>query len=99
MFDAIACMGLPTTLIGFSEAQDRVIQYPVDLTVITGKQKSTRTALWVDYLFSQRPDSPGVWKYSIDYRGRAGTLDAYEVRYRPGEEKFSGQRISTEDDS
>ena len=29
LFDAIACMGLPTTLIGYSEAQDRVIQYPV----------------------------------------------------------------------
>ena len=99
LFDAIACMGLPTTLIGYSEARDRVIQYPVTLTVISGKQKSTRTALWVDYLFSQRPDSPGVWKYSIDYTGRAGTLDAYEVRYLPAEEKFSGQRISTADDS
>lgn len=99
LFDAIACMGLPTTLIGYSEAQDRVLQYPVTLTVIAGKQKSTREVLWVDYLFSQRPDSPGVWKYAIDYRGRAGTLDAYEVRYLPAEEKFSGQRISTADDS
>jgi hypothetical protein len=99
LFDAIACMGLPTTLIGYSEAQDRVRQYPVTLTVISGNQKSTRTSLWVDYLFSQRPASPGFWKYSIDYRGRAGTLDAYEVRYRPAEEKFTGQRISTADDS
>jgi len=99
LFDAIACMGLPTTLIGYSEAQDRVIQYPVALTVITGKQKSTRIALWVDYLFSQRPERPGFWKYSIDYRGRAGTLDAYEVRYRPEEEKFYGQLTSQGDDS
>jgi hypothetical protein len=99
LFDAIACMGLPTTLIGYSEARDRVLQYPVALTVISGKQKSTRTALWVDYLFSQRPASPGLWKYAIDYRGRAGTLDAYEVHYLPAEEKFSGQRISTADDS
>jgi hypothetical protein len=42
---------------------------------------------------------PGVWKYSIAYRGRAGTLDAYEVRYRPAEEQFSGQRLSTADGS
>ena len=99
LFDAIACMGLPTTLIGYSEAQDRVIQYPVTLTLMPGNQKSTRTALWVDYLYSQRPASPGFWKYAIDYRGRAGTLDSYEIRYLPAEEKFSGQRISTEDDS
>jgi hypothetical protein len=53
----------------------------------------------VDYLFSQRLVKPGFWKYAIDYRGRAGGLDAYEVRYLPAEEKFSGQRISTADDS
>jgi hypothetical protein len=99
LFDAIACMGLPTTLIGYSEAQDRVIQYPVTLTVVAGKQKSTRTSLWVDYLFSQRPERPGVWKYAIDYRGRGGTLDAYEVRYLPAEEKFSGQLTATGGDS
>jgi hypothetical protein len=99
LFDAIACMGLPTTLIGYSEAQDRVIQYPVALTVIKGNQKSTRSRFWVDYLFSQRPEKPGVWKYAIDYRGRAGPLNTYEVRYRPEEEKFYGQLTSQEDDS
>lgn len=99
LFDAIACMGLPTTLIGYSEAQDRVIQYPVVLTVITGNQKSTQTALWVDYLFSKRPERPAFWKYSIDYRGRGGTLDTYEVRYLPQEEKFTGRLTSTADGS
>jgi hypothetical protein len=99
LFDAVACMGLPTTLIGYSEAQDRVIQYPVALTVIAGNQKSTRTALWVDYLFSKRPERPGFWKYAIDYRGRAATLNEFEVRYRPEEEKFYGQLISTGDGS
>lgn len=95
LFDALFCMGLPTTLIGYSEAQDRVIQYPVELTEISGKEKSTRMALWVDYLFSKPPERPGFWKYAIDYRGRAGTLDSYEVRYLPKEEKFEGQLIST----
>ncbi len=99
LFDAIACMGLPTTLIGYSQSQDQVIQYPVNLTVTRDKKKSTRTALWVDYLFSQRPERPGFWKYSIDYRGRGGTLDTYEVRYLPPEEKFTGRLTLTADDS
>jgi hypothetical protein len=99
LFDAVACMGLPTTLIGYSEAQDRVIHYPVSLTVIAGNQKSTTTALWVDYLFSKPSKSPGLWKYAIDYRGRAGTLNTFEIRYRPEEEKFYGQMISQGDDS
>ena len=50
----------PLRLIGYREAQDRVIQYPVDLTVISGNQKSTRTILWVDYLFSKRPGRPAI---------------------------------------
>jgi hypothetical protein len=99
LFDALACMGLPTTLIGYSQAQDRVIQYAVDLTVTSGNKKSTRVAYWVDYLFSKRPEKPGFWKYAIDYRGRAGTLDTYEIRYLPQEEKFAGRLTSTGDDS
>jgi hypothetical protein len=97
LFDAIACMGLPTTLIGYSESQDRVIQYSVDLTVASGNQESTRTTCWVDYLFSKRPEKPGFWKYAIDYRGRDGTLDTYEVRYLPQAEKFAGRLTSTGD--
>ena len=31
LFDALACMGLQTTLIGYSERQDKVIQYPTRL--------------------------------------------------------------------
>ena len=30
-FEAESCMGLPTTLIGFSVAQDKVIQYPAEI--------------------------------------------------------------------
>ncbi len=97
LFDAVACMGLPTTLIGYRESQDRVIQYPVTLTVISGNQKSTSTALWVDYLFSKPPVSPGHWKYAIDYRGRGGSLDTYEVSYLPQAGKFTGRLTATPD--
>jgi hypothetical protein len=51
----------------------------------------------VDYLFSKGPVSPGYWKYAIDYRGRAGSLDTYEVRYLPPAGKFTGQLTSTPD--
>jgi hypothetical protein len=71
----------------------------VELTITSGKKKSTRVAPWVDYLFSQPPGKPGFWKYAIDYRGRAGTLDSYEVRYLPQEEKFTGRLTSTGDAS
>ncbi|HKS30162.1 MAG TPA: hypothetical protein VJS44_20225 [Pyrinomonadaceae bacterium] len=90
LFDALACMGLATTLIGYSESKDRVIQYPVNLEVIEGAKRSQQTTYWPDYLFSRRPERPGYWKYEIDYRGRAGTLDKWEIRYNRRLEAFEG---------
>ena len=69
MFDAWACMGLNTALFGYSEMQDKVIQYPVELKT-NGK---TTTDYWVDYLFSKKPIRKGYWKYEIDYTGRGGS--------------------------
>lgn len=99
LYDALACMGLNTALFGYSEKQDRVIQYPVSLTVTdsTGK-KSTEVLDWADYLFAKEPVSPGRWKFEIDYRGRAGTLDSYEVHYDPAAERFEGTMTSTRDE-
>jgi hypothetical protein len=91
LFDAPACMGLQTSLVGYSEKQDRVIRYPVKLEVIEGAKQSERTAFWADYLFNKKPLRPGYWKYEVDYTGRGGTLDAWEVRYNPGKEQFEGR--------
>jgi hypothetical protein len=90
LYEADACMGLGTTLIGYSEKQDRVIQYPVVLTTETDKSSETGTRLWADYLFSEKPVAPGHWRYSIDYSGRGGCVDAYDVRYDPETESFKG---------
>jgi hypothetical protein len=89
-FEAEACMGLATTLIGYSQKHDKVIQYRIILTTSGeggGKQVESE---WADYLFSQKPFRPGYWKYEIDYTGRAGTLDRYEIRYDPDGEVFRG---------
>lgn len=91
LFDALACMGLETTLIGYSEKQDRVLQYPVHLEVTEGAKHSSRESFWADYLFNKGPLRPGFWKYEIDYRGRGGSLDKWEVRYNPARERFEGK--------
>jgi hypothetical protein len=90
LFDALACMGLPSTLIGYSAKQDRVIQYETELTDADGTTKE----FWVDYFFGHQPNGRGVWKYEIDYRGRGGMLDKYELRYDRSRELFYGTRTS-----
>jgi len=91
LFDAVACMGLQTTLIGYSEKQDQVIQYPISLQIIEGRKRMDTVTLWADYLFSFKPVRPGYWKYEIDYRGRGGSLDKWEVRYNTTTEQFEGK--------
>ncbi|MFL6257784.1 MAG: hypothetical protein ACJ74T_22485 [Pyrinomonadaceae bacterium] len=91
LYDAEACMGLATTLFGYSLKQDRVIQYPLRIEESDGdSKKSVRMRYWMDYLFSKEPVEPGHWKYEIDYRGRGGTLDKHEIRYNPKLERFEG---------
>lgn len=93
LFDALACMGLETALFGYSERQDRVIQYPLSLETEYEGKKTSEVLNWADYLFSRAPSSPGRWKYEIDYRGRGGTLDSYDVRYNQQAERFEGNVI------
>ena len=98
LFDAVACMGLQTALFGYSESKDQVIQYETHLKVSDGKKTSTQVLRWVDYLFGQKAVKPGFWQYEIDYRGRGGTLDKYEIRYNPKQERFEGTLTSKTDD-
>jgi hypothetical protein len=95
LFDAEACMGLDTTLIGSSERQDKVIQYPIRLKEGSDKS-SVHESHWCDYLFSKEPKPAGHWKYEIDYRGRGGALEKYEIRYDPKSEQFEGTHTATD---
>jgi hypothetical protein len=95
LFDAANCMALLTTLIGYSEWQDRVIQYPIYLEIVGDEGHRTESLSWCDYLFSEKPISPGYWKYEVDYRGRGGPLDKYEIRYDTQHEMFVGKLVWT----
>lgn len=94
IYNALACMGLDTTLIGYSKKQDKVIQYPIELKTAKGLSKG----FWADYLFGHEPNKKGVWKYQIDYRGRGGTLDKYTFRYDRARETFLGELIQIAED-
>lgn len=91
LFDAPACMGLQTTLIGYSEKQDRVINYRVSVDVVEETKQSHRNLFWVDYLFAKEAIRPGYWNYEVDYTGRGGTMDTWQVRYNPAQERFEGK--------
>lgn len=96
LFDAPFCMGLQTTLIGYSESQDRVIQYPIMLKAHHDGKQTLEISQWLDYLFSEKPIAPGHWKYEVDYRGRGGWLERYDIRYNARTERFEGTIVTEE---
>lgn len=92
MYDALACQGLNTALFGYDDKQDKVIQYPIELTT----NGTHETVYWIDYLFSKKPDKNGVWNYEIDYRGRGGSMNKYDVYYDKQKEMFVGNLAITD---
>jgi hypothetical protein len=98
LFDAVACMPVETTLVGYSRARDKVIQYPISVEYEEGGKRSSEVRFWMDYLFTKKPESPGLWKYDVDYRGRGGTLDKHEIRYDAAREVFYGKVVSVGDE-
>ena len=93
LFDALACSALQTTLIGYSEIQDKIIQYPIQSTIEENSRHTTEFRRWAGRLFSEEPISPGFWQYEVDYRGFDGTLDSYEIRYNRETETFEGRLV------
>lgn len=98
LFDAPACMGLATALIGYSERQDTVIQYPIELKMKGDGQEKIDTSLWALELFAKKPDAAGKWKFEVDFRGRGGPLQKYEIAYNPKREVFEGTLQSEDGD-
>jgi hypothetical protein len=91
------CDGPSTTLIGYSERQDKVIQYPITLEFERAGSHTIGQARWFRSLFSNQPKSPGQWEYEIDDRGRGGGLSKCQISYDAQNERFVGRIVITED--
>lgn len=96
LYDAPFCMGLQTTLVGYSTRQDRVLQYPL-IIELKGENKTwSETSVWREYVFSEKPITPGHYRFEVDYRGRGGWLVAYDISYDSKIERFRGTCHVTE---
>ncbi|HEX5080900.1 MAG TPA: hypothetical protein VFY40_02565 [Blastocatellia bacterium] len=86
------CDGPSTTLIGYSERQDKIIQYPITLELAEVTDHTIGShVFWFHSLFSQQPISPGEWKYEIDKRDKGGWLSKCQISYDAQNERFVGR--------
>jgi hypothetical protein len=84
-----------TTLIGYSERQDKVIQYPITLEFERGAEHTLGAARWFKSLFSKQPISPGNWEFEMDDRGKGGWLSKCQFLYDAQNERFVGRIVIT----
>ena len=92
--DALACMPVVTTLVGYVPERDEVIHYAVRLSTTYRGKTSTQTSHWIDYMFIRAAIEPGHWKYQVDYTGRGGTNDVTDISFDRRTLQFVGSRIS-----
>jgi len=82
VFRVESCSDVGVQLIGYSIAQDRVIQFP--FRSIEDRTDS-RPWFWADNLFAHKPVARGHWHYKMAY---PGADCVYDYRYRPSSEDF-----------
>lgn len=58
MYDA--CGIVSTSVLGYAQQSDRVVQYPVEVTDAGGKHVES----WVEQIFATKAVQPGRWKFS-----------------------------------
>jgi hypothetical protein len=88
LFDAQNCSVVATSIYGFSHQRDSLVQYPFDLTFLSRGKVEHETRHWLDHFATEKPLSPGYWKYSLDYN--SGERSTYEIRFDPAREAFVG---------
>jgi hypothetical protein len=92
LFDAADCSDLFTSLLGYSEKQDALLQYKVHVHY----DKDNFVTVWPEHLFNIKPKRMRFWRYRLGYP--PGPPDApYEywtVRYIPDREEFEARCVT-----
>jgi hypothetical protein len=87
LYDALTCSDMLTTLIGYSERQDKIIQYPINVTYEgQGAGSQPPVMYWAESLFLKKPIRRGFWRYTLAFPG--GPQEDWEVRYSSEDEAF-----------
>jgi len=89
-YEAEACMGLSTAAYGYVPARDRLATYPVEVVTREDGIEEKATLDWADYVFAKEPVAPGTFRFEVDYSGRGGCREAWDVRWDPARELFTG---------
>jgi len=88
------CMGTESTLIGYSLKQDKLLWYPINIKCMEKDNKNNIVTeqlkyYWLGYTFTYKFANKKL-VYEIDFRGRGGSLQKYNLVYDDINECFTG---------
>lgn len=93
LYYQIGCVTAMSTLLGYSEKKDSLINYKIRLIVTDldslQKKADTTMSVWADDLFTLRPKN-GIYDFIKDHRARAGNLNYYRVEFNSEKNIFEG---------
>ncbi len=78
---------------GLNADTSRLVQHEVDLRIFEHGEATKDTFGWLDNwpLFgAAKGETPGVFTWQVDLRGRGGCLDSYDVRWSDARQEFLG---------
>jgi hypothetical protein len=83
------------TLVGYSEARDRLVWYGVELTVAEGGARRTETLHWVDGLFRGGVSRSARDAFTRGYPEERPKTRRFEIRYDRARGRFVGTETIT----
>lgn len=93
LYHQIGCVTAMSTLLGYNEKRDSLINYKIRLIVTDldslQKKADTTMSVWADDLFTLRPKN-GIYDFIKDHRARAGNLNYYRVEFNSEKNIFEG---------
>lgn len=94
LFDAVSCSDMVGTLVGYSVARDRIMNFEVAVTChYPGRRTDSFVTRWPEQLFNRKPLRPGFWQYTTAYPPGPPQvrIERWTVRYVAASERFEAE--------
>lgn len=91
LFDSPACISPLMTIIGYSEKQDKIIQYDFNIQEKKEDKITSKSDEWISKIFLNESDISGYWEAESNTCGRGGAIEKSKIIYNREKEVFEGE--------
>jgi hypothetical protein len=90
-FDSFSCISPSMAIIGYSEKQDKVIQYDFNLREKSNDKITSKSNKWIAKIFLTKINNFGYWEAESNTCGRGGAIEKSKISFNKEKEIFEGE--------